>query len=706
MANRALRSSVLVAALTVPLLLPGTAVAGGPGRPLTIETVSNPRPALVSGGQVLVKVVPAGKRVTVSANGHDVTASFRAQPDGSLLGLVTGLRDGVNELSARSGGPDRRANLRVTNHPITGPVFSGAQQRPFYCETQAFGLPAATQPLCSAPTQVGYQYRTTAGTFAPLADPAARPADLATANVGGRAVPYVVRVERGTIDRAVYELAALYDGEPSPVAPEAGWNGKLVYTFGGGCNAGYHQGTSTGGVVNDLFLARGYAVASSTLNVLDTNCSPIISAEAAMMVKEHFAETYGPIAHTIGWGGSGGAIQQYDIAENYPGIVDGIIPGVSFPDPLSTGGPVSDCRLLERYFAGPGASFTAAQKQAVAGFASYDSCVSWDKTFASRATATGSCNAAIPVPARWDPVTNPGGVKCNSNEQLVNQLGRDPVTGFVRSPLDTTGVQYGLAALKAGTITAAQFADLNAAIGGLDHTGTPVPQRIAADPKALEAAYADGILNSASQGLRETPIIDQRTDLDLAGFGNDIHTTEWSYVLRQRLLRANGTADNQVIIENHATAAEAAAAGAYELDAMDRWLTAIDADGSHRSRQRKVLANRPADLGDGCYLSPTARITEKLTYPASGRCGAQYPVAANTRMVAGESLALDVLKCRLKPLDFRDYPVTFTAAERQRLRAAFPGGVCDYRRPGVGQRPPIGTWLSYGDERTGTTPPR
>lgn len=716
MANRTLRSSLVVAALTTPVLLMGSATAvasanASPGRQLTIETVSNPRPALVSGGQVLVKVVPPERtragRVDVSANGHDVTSSFRAQPDGSLLGLVTGLRDGANDLSARTSGhgPDQRANLRVTNHPITGPVFSGSQQHPFYCETQAFGLPAASQPFCSAPTQVSYQYKTTAGAFAPLADPATRPADLATATVDGHAVPYVVRVERGTIDRAVYEMAALYDGAPSPVAPDTSWNGKLVYTFGGGCNAGYHQGNSTGGVVNDLFLAQGYAVTSSSLNVLDNNCSPIISAEAAMMVKEHFIETYGPVAHTIGWGGSGGAIQQYDIAENYPGIVDGIIPGVSFPDPLSVGGPVSDCRLLDRYFAGPGASFTAAQKQAVAGFTSYDTCVSWDQTFASRATATDSCNAAIPVSARWDPVTNPRGVKCNSNEQLANQIGRDPKTGFVRSPLDTTGVQYGLAALKAGTITAAQFVDLNAGIGGLDHTGKPVAQRIAADPKALTTVYAEDIVNSASQGLRETPIIDQRTDLDLAGFGNDIHTTEWSYVMRQRLLRANGTAGNQVIIENHATGAEAAAASVYELTAMDRWLTAIDADGSHRSLQQKVLANRPGDLGDGCYLSAASRITEKLTYPASGQCGAQYPVAANTRMVAGESLSLDVLKCRLEPLDFHDYPVAFTTADRKRLRAAFPDGVCDYSRPGVGQRAPIGTWLSYGDERTGTTPP-
>src|SRR4051812_1351280 len=575
-------------ATVVPLMTYGTASASPPSTRLRIAPVSNPRPQFVSDGQVLVRVTAAGSRpATLTANGHAV--SLHGEADGSLLGLVTGLREGANTLEARQSG--HHATLRVTNHPITGPVLSGRQQSPFYCETQAFGLPAAQQPYCAAPTQVGYQYRTTAGAYAPLADPSARPADLATATVNGRQVPYVVRVERGTIDRAVYEIAALYDGAaPSPVTPDRSWNGRLVYTYGGGCNAGYHQGASTGGVLNDLFLGQGYAVASSTLNVLDNNCSPIISAEAAMMVKEHFIESYGPVRHTIGWGGSGGAIQQYDIAESYPGIVDGIIPGVSFPDPVSTFGPVSDCRLLERFFAGPGTGFAAAQKKAVAGYNDYTTCPSWDQTFASRATATDSCSPVIPVSARWDPVTNPNGVRCNSNEQFVNQLGRDPRTGFVRSPLDNTGVQYGLAALKAGTITPAQFTALNASVGGLDYTGKPVAQRTAADPKALAAAYADDIVNAAAQGLRQTPIIDQRTDLDLAGPGNDIHITEWSFVMRQRLRRSGG-AGNQVIIENHPTAAEQAAASAYELDAMDRWLTAIDADRSGRDLRQKVLTD-------------------------------------------------------------------------------------------------------------------
>jgi hypothetical protein len=72
---------------------------------------------------------------------------------------------------------------------------------------------------------------------------------------------------------------------------------------------------------------------------------------------------------------------------------------------------------------------------------------------------------------------------------------------------------------------------------------------------------------------------------------------------------------------------------------------------------------------------------------------------------SGESLTMSAMKCSLTPLNFAGYPVTFTAAEQAQLRATFPTGVCDYHRPGVGQQHPIATWLSYGDERTGLTPP-
>src|SRR5712691_12741759 len=200
--------------------------------------------------------------------------------------------------------------------------------------------------------------------------------------------------------------------------------------------------------------------------------------------------------------------------------------------------------------------FDPAKKTAIAGYNDYTTCVSWDHTFANRSTATGSCNPAIIPPAQqWSP-TNPNGIICNSDEQIVNQLGVDPATGFPNSPLDNVGVQYGLAALDSGAITPDQFVTLNADIGGMNFAGAQVPQRTEASLRALRAVYADDLINSASLGLRTTPVIDQRLDLDFIGFGNDIHTTDWSFITRARMLADNSTVDNQVIVEHMPTTAE------------------------------------------------------------------------------------------------------------------------------------------------------
>jgi hypothetical protein len=60
----------------------------------------------------------------------------------------------------------------------------------------------------------------------------------------------------------------------------------------------------------------------------------------------------------------------------------------------------------------------------------------------------------------------------------------------------------------------------------------------------------------------------------------------------------------------------------------------------------------------------------------------------------------DVLKCQLKPLvlaDYTDAGIAVTQAQVDRLKAAFPTGVCDYSKPGIGQRPPVGTYLDFAD---------
>ncbi len=237
--------------------------------------------------------------------------------------------------------------------------------------------------------------------------------------------------------------------------------------------------------------------------MLDTNCNHVISAETAMMVKEHAIETYGPVAHTIGWGGSGGAIQQHLIAQGYPGILDGIVPLASYPDAagLIT---VGECRLVARYFEATTLAYTEEQRQHVSGYGDYGSCVAWDRSFASRYDADEACPPAIPMDHLWSP-TNPDGIRCTMAEQQVWQLGRDAQTGFVRSWFDNVGVQYGLLALQQGAISAEQFVDLNERIGGFDVAGTVVAERSAADPLAVQRLHRDWCAEHRQRRPRRSP---------------------------------------------------------------------------------------------------------------------------------------------------------------------------------------------------------
>ena len=320
-------------ALALAIGVAGPASAKG-GAKLRVEVLSSD-PELVTGNDALIGVdVPKGtnaSKVRVQRNGADVTKEFEFHAaDRQLVGLVDGLKPKQNRIAALAKGSDRAAEVTVYNSPVTGPLFSGPHQSPFVCTTEAGGLGAPTDSDCSAPTTVEYRYRSTGGGFKPLADPTTRPADLAqTTTRDGRTVDYNVRVESGTINRGIYRFAVLAPGG----VPADGWNNRLVYSFGGGCGAGYQQGSNgIGTVLDDRQLSEGYAVASSSLTVLGTACNDVLSAETVEMVKEHIIEELGrPPVWTVGDGGSGGSIQQQMIAQNYPGLLDGLMPGASFP---------------------------------------------------------------------------------------------------------------------------------------------------------------------------------------------------------------------------------------------------------------------------------------------------------------------------------------------------------------------------------------
>ena len=128
------------------------------------------------------------------------------------------------------------------------------------------------------------------------------------------------------------------------------------------------------------------------------------------------------------------------------------------------------------------------------------------------------------------------------------------------------------------------------------------------------------------------------------------------------------------------------------IDTMSQWLDALVKDASAAPAIEKVVRAKPKGAVDGCFTADGTRIDEPLSATAAGRCLSLYPPHSTPRLVAGAPLADDVLKCELKPIDARDYKTTFTADQIRELRQIFPGGVCDYSKPGVNQKPLGGTY--------------
>lgn len=696
------------------------ASAAPPESELSIESS---RPETVTGGDALVRwSAPARSDATVWLGERNVTSAFQPVSGSSdLLARLTGLAPGTQLLAVRANGKVR-TTLSIENHPTSGPVFSGPRHETFICETLANDLGAALDRDCNAGVRITYYYKSTAappatGYDAMVAsfssrpgsldagfkalDPAGPiPADVARIDDAGCAVDYIVRREVGTINRAVYDIQFLHSpGQPLPSPwhrEGCGWNGRLVYLFGGGRGAGYHQGVlGPVGRTQEPLLSLRFAIATSTLNVWETNGDDRVSAETLSLVKEHFTEQYGRPVHTIGWGSSGGGLQQYLIAQNYPGLLDGIIPSLSFPDWTTSALAITDCALLAGFFDRSAPAWSEEQKTAVSGFATWRTCIGWRRDWAL-ADAREYCDRAVPRELVYDPVANPRGLRCDYYSNLKNVLGVDPRSGWVRRPLDNVGVQYGLAAFNAGTISTAQFLALNEGVGGFDRDGRITGRRTEADPEALRIAYQRGVVLTGGGGLSETPIIDWRQySDDLA----DVHDSVRSFVTRARMIAAQGTAGNQTILIDPRPDPFPPDTRFIErqrelLTIMDDWLTRIASDDTASDRLAKIVRHRPSSLTEGCWATNGERLTEHLS-SAEGRCHRLYPRYADPRIVAGGSLAGDVLKCALKPVEPTDYSHPLNAGELARLSAIFPNGVCDFGRPGIGQEITTVTWQQF-----------
>jgi hypothetical protein len=266
---------------------------------------------------------------------------------------------------------------------------------------------------------------------------------------------------------------------------------------------------------------------------------------------------------------------------------------------------------------------------------------------------------------------------------MVNAFGRDE-NGWARRGFDNVGIQYGLQGLRQGLVSPAQFVDFNTHIGGGDLDLNITPERTEADPIALKRLYRTGAIDSANN-LDKVAIIDLRGP-DPGAF-HDVYRT---YAMRARLQRNFGTAANQVLWRGQAPLIGDPAFADEAIFAVDRWLARVHADRRRVPLARKIIQDKP----DGVAARCTDGSGKELPAEACDQTVSSY---GTPRQGADGPLTEDVMKCRLKPMRREDYPVTFTDTQWDRLQQAFPGGVCDYSKPGVDQGGAV-AWLTYQDK--------
>jgi hypothetical protein len=739
---------------------------------LTVSTL----PDAVTGGDVLMAVrgLAAEDSLQVRAGSRDVTAAFVRREDGEWRGLVEGLVEGENRIRATASGPAgaRRATLTVINHPVSGPILSGPHQTPFNCRTEDNGLEPATGPDCSAEPRMQWFARQLTQDWVEVENPfEGYPAGtLSTQTDEGKTVPYVARVETRVINRGIARLAVLDD--PASRNPEdpfepVSWNGNVYYVYGESCGHGYGQGTSTTDFVLGGFpdltsisgdallinlagvsdrLGSGDITVHNTLSAYGNHCNPLISIETSMMMKEYIAENYGEVTRIVGTNGSGAALQQYNAANNAPGLLSAGLPTATFADIPSTAMTVADCGLLLDYYERSDLDWTQRKQWSVNGHNALSGnqlnaiCSSWEDAFLDRLDPTAGSGCGATSEQRYHPEDNPTGARCAIQDANVNIFGTmpHPEHGVMvaRRPLDNTGVQYGLEAFNDGAISFVEFLDLNRNIGGYDIDGQWEAARMVMHPEVERITYRlGGVIGRGA--LAETPFIDIAAYLDLIPVAN-IHEAIRPFTVRDRLRPRAGGGATQSIFRGVLTQPDV-----YPL--MDDWLDALAAAeaatgfGGAPERIARVIDAKPAMAEDRCSfgtiggrlelpgtllgplgleapLLPTltailglpgvevlsgAELSLRVDVPENfdsgiGPCAIALPVTSTPRMVAGMPRSGDIIRCQKKPVDARDYEADLTAEQLNEIAAIFPEGVCDYTRPAAGDVEESLIWPSIG----------
>lgn len=734
----------------VPLLIAGAAFllsgcfgsgkedeVGAPPPEIGLASLSS-APDQVSGGDVLLQIdIDAAEHAALSLwlNNANIGNGGLASDGNRLVGLLGGLVLGENQLEVHHADHGRLAELTLVNHPITGPIFSGPQQYPFVCSVvQQLGvqpLVDAAEPPgypvldetdtvigysrdCSVEPIVTYWYRTESNQWAAWPEDATElPADgLTTTTLDGDTVPFVVRQERGTINRFIYSYAALVPIESIGAADIDGslWNGRLLYHFQGGVAIGHAQGgLAQGSAMRPDQLALGYAIAYSTGTRTNVHYNLQVGGETALMVKEHFIKRYGVPLYTVGLGASGGAIQQYVYAQNHPGLLDAGVPVQSYPDMVTQTIHISDCELLEYYMDvtdrdNPRWQVTE-NRSLLVGLNATDAVpdpFAPIKPLFGYSTAPGS-SECIPAWRGLTPLAvNPlygqapnqqfmvppeimQEVRWTHFDDLRNIYGVDD-DGWARVALDNVGVQYGLSSVANGELTPDEFLKLNGLVGSWKHPRDMVQEavfpffttnpaaitgpedfdpwssrnmRLSPDPESEPAPRSEGDLAAIEGIYRAGMVYDGQLDIPMIDWRPylehvlDMHNSHQSFAVRQRIRDQMGHSDNQVVWFTDARPSPQTDHRNLALEVIDEWMSNI-----RENPQLSVAENRPDSAADRCFDTEGNLIAAGddvwsgiLDDQAPGACTAAFPLYTTSRIEAGGPITGSVFKCQLQSVE-------------------------------------------------------
>jgi hypothetical protein len=658
---------------------------------IALQVLSSPA-QYVSGGDARIAVsAPKAEQPQLELwlNGAKVSPALTASDTG-LEGLVTGLKVGSNSLEVRHATRGKVATLALTNYPITGPMFAGPKQEPFVCSVltdlgkeplvdttdnkyyavkDGNGNIVGYSKNCSIDSYVQYYYMPVGGTtqdhYLPLPTDGSRPPNIAkTKLTDGRDVDFIVRWERGTINRFIYQYVMLAPFGEDPKKPDLGlWNKRLVYHFQGGVGFGHYQGGPDKRAGLPYVIGKGYAIAYSTGNRTGEHYDMIVGGETAMMTKEGFIKRYGVPSYTVGLGASGGGIQQYLYPQNHPGLIDAAIAQQPYPDMVGQIPHVGDCELLEYYMdvtdrANTKWTSNIKNRSWLVGLNAEDSVAnpfiglqgllpnvkmangSTECRKAWMGLTAGAMNPKFDADgivdraaARMNSLAGFGTVPFSHFDDVRNIYGTGP-DGYPRSTWDNVGVQYGLQSMKDGKITPAEFLDLNFKVGGwkqmsemvaegfpYNGTGNSEIAKVAADASYFDP-WGSRNMNRWNPAAPNTPAPRTHGDMDaikamynsgLVFKGKtDIPTIDWHPYLEHKLNMHNVHQSFAIRKRIQARMGNAdhqaiwfteTRGAANDFDQVPMALEVIDEWMSNirANPGRSVAANRPARGVDSCF---------------------------------------------------------------------------------------------------------